>query len=72
MDPEGINIIQKLLGNDIFNIVTALIALGAAISAAFPSKIAKTGWFGQALQFILDIANALGINFAKAKNADDQ
>lgn len=68
---EEVNIIQKLLGNEIFNIVTALVALGAAVSAAFPSKIAKTGWFGQLLQFVVDVGNVLGINWARAKNADD-
>jgi hypothetical protein len=68
---EELNIIQKLLGNEIVNIVTAVIALGAAISAALPSKIGKEGWFGQILQLIVDIGNAVGLNFGKAKNADD-
>jgi hypothetical protein len=68
---EELNIIQKLLGNEIVNIVTAVIALGAAISAALPSKIGKEGWFGNILQLIVDIGNAVGLNFGKAKNADD-
>jgi hypothetical protein len=65
------NIIQQLLGNAWVNVITAVIALGAAISAVLPSKIGKQGWFGQILQLIVDIGNAVGLNFGKAKNADD-
>ena len=65
------NFITALLGNDWFNVITATIALGAAVSAALPSKIGKGGWFGQVLQFIVDIGNAVGLNFGKAKNVDD-
>ncbi len=65
------NFIQSLLGNAWFNVITATIALGAAISAALPSKIGKQGWFGQILQLIVDVGNAVGLNFGKAKNADD-
>ena len=68
---EDLNFIQTLLGNAWFNVITATIALGAAISAALPSKIGKGGWFGNALQFVVDVSNAVGINFGKAKNADD-
>ena len=41
------------------------------ITASLPSKIGKGGWFGQVLQFIVDIGNAVGLNFGKAKNVDD-
>ena len=68
---EELNIIQRLLGNEIVNIITAVIALGAAISAILPSKIGKAGWFGQALQLLVDVGNAVGLNFGKAKNADE-
>jgi hypothetical protein len=51
--------------------LTATIALGAAISAVAPSKVKKTGWFGNLLQFIADISNVAGLNVGAAKNADD-
>jgi hypothetical protein len=68
---EDPNFIQALLGNAYFNIATAVIALGAAISAAFPSKLGKDTWFGKALQVLLDISNFVGLNFLRAKNQDD-
>jgi len=68
---EELNIIQKLLGNDMVNIITAIVTVGAAISAVLPSKIGKDGWFGQLLQLVVDVGNAVGLNFGKAKNADD-
>ena len=68
---EEMNIIQKLLGNDTFNIITAIIAFGASISMAFPSKFGKDTWFGKGIQVILDLANVAGLNFNKAKNADE-
>jgi len=68
---EDPNFIQSLLGNAYFNIGTAVIALGAAVSAAFPSKLGKDSWFGKAIQLLLDISNFAGLNFLKAKNADD-
>jgi hypothetical protein len=68
---DELNIIQKLLGNSAFNIITAIVAVGAALSAALPSKISKGGWFGSALQFVADLGNLAGINWGKAKNADD-
>jgi len=71
METEGLNIISQLLGNAWFNVITAVIALGAAVSAALPSKIGKAGWFGQILQLVVDVGNAVGLNFGKAKNADD-
>lgn len=60
------NFIQKLLSNDIVNIVTAVIALAAAITAVTPSKV-DNYW----LQKIVSLLNLLGININKAKNADD-
>ncbi len=68
---EEVNLIQQLLNNSYVNIVTAVIALGAAISAAFPSRLGKDTWFGKVLQVILDVGNFVGLNFGKAKNADD-
>jgi len=65
------NWIQALLGNAYFSIATAIIALGSAISMAFPSKFGKDTWFGKGIQLVLDLANAAGLNFGKAKNADD-
>ena len=65
------SIIQQLLGNAWVNLITAIIALGAAISAVLPSKIGKGGLFGQALQLVVDIGNAVGLNFGRAKNVDD-
>jgi hypothetical protein len=65
------NFIMAILSNPYVSIVTAVITLGAAISAAFPSKLGKDTWFGKALQLILDIGNFAGLNFGKAKNADD-
>ena len=68
---EDPNFIQTLLGNAYFNILTAVIALGSAVSMAFPSKLGKETWFGKILQFILDAGNFVGLNWNKAKNADD-
>jgi hypothetical protein len=68
---EELNIIQRLLGNETVNVITAIVTVGAAISAVLPSKIGKDGWFGQLLQLIVDVGNAVGLNFGKAKNADD-
>jgi hypothetical protein len=68
---EDPNFIQALLSNAYFNIATAVIALGAAISAAFPSKLGKDTWFGKALQVVIDLGNFVGLNWGKAKNADD-
>ncbi len=72
---EDPNFLQALLApylnSDIANIVTLVIAIGAAVSAAFPSKLGKETAFGKVLQFILDLANFAGINWGKAKNADD-
>ena len=63
---EELNIVQQLLGNNIVNIVTAVIALAAAITAVTPSKV-DNHW----LQRIVQFANLLGLNIGKAKNADD-
>lgn len=60
------NFIIGLLGNAWFNIITAVIALAAAITAITPSK-ADNYWVQKLIQF----ANMLGLNFGKAKNADD-
>jgi hypothetical protein len=61
------NILQQLLGNAYFNIVTAVIALAAAITAITPSKV-DNYW----LQKIMDLLNLVGINIGKAKNLDDK
>jgi hypothetical protein len=61
------NIIQQLLGNAYFNIITAVIALAAAITAITPSKV-DNYWLQRIVQFL----NLLGLNLGKAKNADDQ
>jgi len=47
-------------------VVTAVIALAAAISAITPSKNDD-----RIVQLILDIINKLGLNFGQAKNKDD-
>jgi len=60
------NIIQQLLGNAWFNIATAVVALAAAITAVTPSK-ADNYWVDK----ILSLLNMIGLNFGKAKNADD-
>ena len=39
------NFLQQLIGNAWFNVATAVVALGAAISAALPSQTGKKGWF---------------------------
>ena len=59
------NIIQQLLGNVWFNIITATIALAAAITAITPTKV-DNSW----LQKIMDLLNLLGINIGKAQNKD--
>jgi len=63
---EELNIIQKLLSNDIVNIVTAVIALAAAITMLTPSKVDNV-W----LQKIIQLLNLLGLNIGKAQNKDD-
>ncbi|MHA2068760.1 MAG: hypothetical protein ACXABY_30720 [Candidatus Thorarchaeota archaeon] len=63
---EDPNIIQVLLGNAYFNIITAVIALAAAITAITPSKV-DNEW----LKKIVSLLNLLGLNIGKAKNADD-
>ncbi len=60
------NFIQALLSNAWFNIITAAIALAAAITAVTPSKVDN-----QWLQKIMDLFNLVGINIGKAKNKDD-
>jgi len=60
------NFLVALLGNGVFNIITAVIALAAAITAITPSK-ADNYWVQKIIQF----ANMLGLNIGKAKNADD-
>jgi len=66
METEGLNFIQKLLENDWVNIITAVVALAAAITAVTPSKV-DNFW----LQKIMDFLNLLGINIGAAKNKDD-
>lgn len=66
MEPESLNIIQKFLSNDIVNVVTAVVALAAAITMLTPSKVDNV-W----LQKIVQLLNLLGLNIGKAKNADD-
>ena len=63
---EELNLIQRLLSNDIVNIITAVIALAAAVTAITPSKVDN-----QWLQYIVNLANLFGLNIGKAKNADD-
>ena len=63
---EELNFIQKLLQNDWVNIITAVIALAAAITAVTPSKVDN-----QWLQKIMDLLNLVGINIGAAKNKDD-
>lgn len=60
------NFIQALLGNAWFNIVTAVIALAAALTAITPSKV-DNEW----LKKIVSLLNLMGLNIGKAKNADD-
>ena len=64
---EDPNFIQALLGNAWFNIITASIALAAAVTAVTPSKV-DNEW----LQKIVSLLNLVGINIGKAKNADDK
>ena len=66
METEGLNFIQKLLSNDIINIITAVVTLAAAITMVTPSKVDNV-W----LQKIVQLLNLLGLNVGKAKNADD-
>ena len=63
---EELNIIQTLLSNDIVNIITAVIALAAAITMLTPSKVDNV-W----LQKIIQLLNLLGLNIGKAQNKDD-
>ena len=63
---EELNFLEKLLSNDIVNIVTAVVALAAAITMVTPSKVDNV-W----LQKIVQLLNLLGLNVGKAKNADD-
>ena len=49
----------------IFNILTALVTLAAAIAVITPSKTDD-----KVLNAILDVINALALNVGKAKNAD--
>ena len=63
---EELNLIQRLLSNDIINIITAVIAFAAAITAITPSKV-DNRW----LQGVISLLNLLGFNLGKAKNADD-
>jgi hypothetical protein len=60
------NFIEALLSNAWFNIITATIALAAAITAVTPSKV-DNYW----LQKIMDLLNLLGVNIGAAKNKDD-
>ena len=60
------NFIQALLGNVWFNIITASIALAAAITALTPSKV-DNEWLNK----ITSLLNLIGLNIGKAKNADD-
>jgi hypothetical protein len=60
------NFIQSLLGNTWFNVLTAVIACAAAITAITPSKV-DNEW----LKKVVSLLNLLGLNVGKAKNADD-
>ena len=71
-DPNFIQaLLAPLLNNPWVNLGTLIIAFGAGVSAIFPSKLGKDSWFGKGLQLLLDICNAAGLNFGKAKNVDD-
>lgn len=60
------NFIQALLGNSWFNIITAVIAVAAAVTAITPSKV-DNAW----LKKIVSLLNLIGLNVGQAKNADD-
>ena len=60
------NFIQMLLSNTWVNIITAVIALAAAIAAVTPSKV-DNEW----MKKIVSLLNLVGLNVGKAKNADD-
>lgn len=60
------NFIQMLLSNTWVNIITAVIALAAAIAAVTPSKV-DNEW----MKKIVSLLNLVGLNIGKAKNADD-
>jgi len=61
-----LNFIQMLLSNTWVNIITAVIALAAAIAAVTPSKV-DNEW----MKKIVSLLNLVGLNIGKAKNADD-
>ncbi len=52
--------------SNIAAVVTTLVALGAALSTIFPS-VSRNPIFN----FALKVINFVGLNFGKAKNADD-